>query len=47
VDEGFLVVAGALEMQLGDERRASAAGDFAWVPRGAADPFANASPGVD
>jgi mannose-6-phosphate isomerase-like protein (cupin superfamily) len=44
VDEGFFVVSGALEMQLGDERRAAAAGDFAWVPRGTAHTFANASP---
>ena len=44
VDEGFFVVSGALEMQLGDERRTAAAGDFAWVPRGTAHTFASASP---
>ena len=43
VDEGFYVVAGALEMQLGDERRTAAAGDFAWVPRGTPHTVANAS----
>src|SRR6187200_3464623 len=44
VDEGLFVVSGALEMQLGDERQAAAAGDFAWVPRGTAHTFASASP---
>ena len=40
VDEGFFVVAGRLEFQLDDERRAAGAGDFAWVPRGTAHTFA-------
>ena len=43
VDEGFYVVAGALEFQLDDERRPAKAGDFAWVPRGTAHTFASAS----
>lgn len=38
------MVSGAIEMQLGDERREAAAGDFAWVPRGTAHTLANASP---
>ena len=43
VDEGFLVVSGEVEMQLGDARRRAGPGDFAWVPRGTAHTFANAS----
>jgi quercetin dioxygenase-like cupin family protein len=40
VDEGFYVVSGQLELQLGSERRPAGAGDFAWVPRGTAHTFA-------
>jgi Cupin domain len=43
VDEGFFVVAGVVEFQLGDDRLVAAAGDFAWVPRGTAHTFASAS----
>ncbi len=44
VDEAFYVVAGRLELQLGDRRRQAAAGGFVWVPRGTAHAFANAGP---
>jgi mannose-6-phosphate isomerase-like protein (cupin superfamily) len=43
VDEGFFVVTGVLEFQLGDDRLVANAGDFAWVPRGTAHTFASAS----
>ena len=44
VDEGFFVVAGVLEAQMGDERVQAPAGSFVWVPRGAAHAFANGGP---
>src|SRR5688500_1970020 len=44
VDEGFYVVAGTLEAQVGDERVQAEAGSFVWVPRGEAHAFANAGP---
>lgn len=44
VDEGFYVVAGSLEAQVGDERLQAAAGSFVWVPRGTAHAFANGGP---
>ncbi len=43
VDEGFFVVSGEVEMQLGKERRSAGPGCFAWVPRGTPHTFANAS----
>jgi mannose-6-phosphate isomerase-like protein (cupin superfamily) len=43
-DEGFFVVAGVLEAQLGEERVQAAAGSFVWVPRGVAHAFANGGP---
>lgn len=44
VDEGFYVVAGTLEAQLGDQRVQAEAGSFVWVPRGTAHAFANGGP---
>lgn len=44
VDEGFYVVAGTLEAQVGDERLQAEAGSFVWVPRGTAHAFANGGP---
>ena len=43
-DEGFFVVTGVLEAQLGDERVQAPAGSFVWVPRGVAHAFANGGP---
>jgi len=43
VDEGFFIVSGRLEFQLGDERIPAGQGDFAWVPRGTPHTFASAS----
>lgn len=41
VDEGFYVVSGTLEAQVGDKRLQAEAGSFVWVPRGTAHAFAN------
>jgi mannose-6-phosphate isomerase-like protein (cupin superfamily) len=41
VDEGFYVVRGTLEAQLGAERVRASAGSFVWVPRGTPHTFAN------
>lgn len=43
VDEGFFVVSGVLEFQLGADRIVANAGDFGWVPRGTPHTFACAS----
>lgn len=43
-DEGFFVIAGTLEAQLGDQRVQAGAGSFVWVPRGTAHAFANGGP---
>lgn len=43
VDEGFFVVSGVLEFQLGVDRIVANAGDFGWVPRGTPHTFASAS----
>ena len=43
VDEGHFVIAGRLDVQLGDDRLIADAGAFAWVPRGTAHAFASAS----
>lgn len=43
VDEGHYVLAGELEVRLGDQRLTAHEGDFAWVPRGTAHTFANGS----
>lgn len=44
VDEGFYVVTGTLEAQVGEERVQAVAGSFVWVPRGTAHAFANGGP---
>ena len=44
VDEGFFVVAGTLEAQVGDDRVQAEQGSFVWVPRGVAHAFANGGP---
>ena len=44
VDEGFYVVTGTLEAQVGDRRIQAEAGSFVWVPRGTAHAFANGGP---
>ena len=44
VDEGFYVVTGTLEAQVGDGRLQAEAGSFVWVPRGTAHAFANGGP---
>lgn len=43
-DEGFFVVSGVLEAQLGEERVEVPAGSFVWVPGGVAHAFANGGP---
>ncbi len=43
-DEGFYVIAGVLEAQLGEQRVQADAGSFVWVPRGIPHAFANAGP---
>ena len=43
-DEGFFVVTGVLEAQVGDERVQAEAGSFVWVPGGVAHAFANGGP---
>ncbi|MGI5128064.1 cupin domain-containing protein [Pseudonocardia sp. CA-107938] len=42
-DEMFYVLSGELEMQVGTERHVLGQGDFAWVPRGTAHTFVNAT----
>lgn len=42
VDEGFFVVAGVVEVALGDERHEAPPGSFIWVPRSTPHTFANA-----
>lgn len=44
VDEGFYVVTGTLEAQVGPDRVQAAAGSLVWVPRGTAHAFANGGP---
>ena len=44
VDEGFYVVAGTLEAQVGDRRVQAEAGSFVWVPRGTAHAVAYGGP---
>ncbi len=41
IDEGFYVVGGTLEAQVGADRVQASAGSFLWVPRGTAHTFAN------
>lgn len=43
-DEGFFVVAGVLEAQIGDERLQAPSGSFVWVPGGVPHAFANGGP---
>jgi mannose-6-phosphate isomerase-like protein (cupin superfamily) len=43
-DEGFFVVSGVLEAQLGEGRVQAASGSFVWVPGGVAHAFANGGP---
>jgi hypothetical protein len=43
-DEGFFVVSGVLEAQLGDDRVRAAQGSFVWVPGGVTHAFANGGP---
>lgn len=43
-DEGFFVVSGVLEVQLGEERVQVPTGSFVWVPGGVAHAFANGGP---
>ena len=43
VDEGHYVIAGMVEVQLGEQRLVASPGDFVWVPRGTAHTFACAS----
>jgi mannose-6-phosphate isomerase-like protein (cupin superfamily) len=43
VDEGFFVVQGHIEFELGGARLQAGPGDFAWVPRGTAHSFACSS----
>lgn len=44
VDEAFFVVAGVLEVALGDDLHEAVAGSFLWVPRRTPHTFANAGP---
>jgi mannose-6-phosphate isomerase-like protein (cupin superfamily) len=44
VDEGFYVIEGVLEAQLGDERVQAPTGSFVWVPGGIPHAFANGGP---
>jgi quercetin dioxygenase-like cupin family protein len=43
VDEALYVVAGRLDLQLGDERLFAEAGDFVWMPHGVQHGFSCAS----
>jgi quercetin dioxygenase-like cupin family protein len=43
VDEAMYVVAGRLDMRLGEERFFAGAGDFVWMPRGVVHGFSCAS----
>jgi mannose-6-phosphate isomerase-like protein (cupin superfamily) len=43
-DEGFFVVTGILEAQLGQDRVQAPEGSFVWVPGGIAHTFANGGP---
>ena len=43
VDEAFYVTSGLVEFQVGEERLVGREGSFAWVPRGTAHTYANAS----
>lgn len=42
-DEAFYVLDGELEMQVAEQRHILGPGDFAWVPRGVAHTFVNAT----